>query len=148
MPATLYTVELAPVFLACGSGDDIHQDIRGDVRLAHNAPQSVIPLQKRPRCMVEKIHTQHESSPAVEAGQNMWHVLISVSTGPGHCGNATVGCVSEGPATAYPDEIAHLAIRSQSGSSASPSSARPCSCRRSLCPCHLAGSPPRSPRRS
>jgi hypothetical protein len=54
MPATLYTVELAPVFLACGSGDYIHQDIRGDVRLAHNAPQGIIPLQKWPRCMVDE----------------------------------------------------------------------------------------------
>jgi hypothetical protein len=62
MPATLYTVELAPVFIARGSGDDIDQDIRGDVRLAHNAPQGVIPLQKWPRCVVEKIFTQCESS--------------------------------------------------------------------------------------
>jgi hypothetical protein len=42
--AALCIVELPSVFLARGSGEDIHQDIRGDVWLAHNPPQALAVL--------------------------------------------------------------------------------------------------------
>jgi hypothetical protein len=41
MPAPLDIMELPPVLLARGRRDDLHQDIRGDVRLANNLPQAL-----------------------------------------------------------------------------------------------------------
>jgi hypothetical protein len=71
MPSTHYIVELPSIFLARGNRDDIHQHIRGDVGLTHSPPQAlavhVIFCQNDLHCMVEKIHTQCESSSEVDA---------------------------------------------------------------------------------
>jgi hypothetical protein len=85
------TVELAPVFLARRCRDDVHQEASGHRRRAHDGLEKLRELAAR----VEGRHLlrcSHRCQLALSRRidkTTQQHAPMSVSTGPGHCGNAT-----------------------------------------------------------
>lgn len=92
MASAYYAVELASVLLARRSHDDIHQKASCHCRRAHDVLEHLRELAARVegRHLLRYYHFQQMYV--------SWHVVgwiiqqnapMSVSTGPGHCGNAT-----------------------------------------------------------